>query len=270
MEEAKLQWTADARGHMWNPGPLPCDEHLYQMPKPSAKTVARWRPELVTEAELAGAAVDPESEPLWYSPGGCAKVGTDVFFGLYVYQGEGSRDLGGVGKFDTVKGTFEFKHRSELAALSVVAMVPDRDFFWLGTEIDGEGTAEPGIPLARYRWSDNSLTVLSEQTGAPCTLRMHALARSGNSLWVASDLGLAITELPALHWHYYVPSADGKSLVETSCEQVIQKAVRSLPNDRRSETDGACDLDGLTPRDQFISLLKRYRPDLSKFLPTKK
>jgi len=270
MKGEKLQWTTDGRGHRWDPDPRQCDEHLFTLPKPSAKTVARWRPELVTEAEVTGAAIDPDSEPLSYAPAGCVKVGTDVFFGLYVYHGEGSRFLGGIGRYDTVKGTFEFKHRGELAALSVMAMVPDRDFYWIGTESDGEGTAEPGIPLSRYRWSDNSLTILSEQTGAPCALRLHGLARSGNSLWVASDLGLAITELPRLHWHYYVPSADGKSLVETTCEQVIQKAVRSLPDKFQSETDGACDLDGSTPRDQFVNLVRRYRPDLTKFLLLKK
>jgi hypothetical protein len=136
------------------------------------------------------------------------------------------------------------------------------DAFWIATEDFNEGTPGPALGLGRFDWNQDHLETFRGKADGPCGFWVNDLLLTPDELWVATELGISRYHFANRQWRQFVPIArDSRDLREATCREIYASVAASLPDDFVAEEDGACDLDGVTPRAILRSLIKQYRPN---------
>lgn len=241
-----------------------CRKLLPPLPEVERGMFEQYRPDL-----LAGN-YDDQQDPLSQDVRSCFVAGDYVYVGLEVYHGEFVRELGGLGRFDLKNKEWEIRRGHGFVENSITDLSVDGENVWLLLEYETEGTTRPAAGFLHYNWATDTVTVFPQASQkpepAPCQLRFNGLGRVGSELWVGGDLGLSKLDLRTGTWSHHISREVGEPMNAISCGDLLKELFSSLPAEQ-SPDDGACDLDGVSAREQFFSMLFEYRQSLFNLLP---
>jgi hypothetical protein len=196
------------------------------------------------------------------NPISCIDEGAWIYFGIHFYESEGVVGSGGIGRFNPSTKSVEIRRPKALRPFSVRKMVKREGALWLATEDFNEGTAGPALGLARFDWDKDHLQTFRGKAEGPCGFWVNDLLLTQDELWVATELGISRYHFANGQWKHFVPVARySQELREATCREIYVSVAASLPDDFDDKEDGACDLDGTTPRAILRSLIKQCRPD---------
>jgi hypothetical protein len=118
------------------------------------------------------------------------------------------------------------------------------------------------LGLVRFAWDQDHLETFRGKAQGPCGFWVNDLLLTPDELWVATELGISRYRFANGEWRHFVPIApDSQELREASCREIYASVAATLPDDFDEKEDGACDLDGVTPKKILGSLIKQYRPN---------
>lgn len=202
------------------------------------------------------------------TPASCKQAGSDWYFGLSFYCGEGETGVGGVGRFNTETKKLEVRRPKALRPLSVHELLLVDNVLWLVTAFFGEGPTYGGS-LARYDWEKARFETF-EGVNGPCGFDIKDVLVHERELWVATELGISRYALDRGTWKHFLPvDRTSQALRETSCLAVYQDLAQRLSNEP-DPSDEACDRSGDTPHGNLRALLEYYRPEDARAIPWKK
>ena len=113
--------------------------------------------------------------------------GNLLWFGLTFYDGEGSRGIGGFGKFDLSTNRFDLIYPPEFTDWSVAAMLVESEAIWFSLSRRPEGAGYSG-GLVRWERATGRLQHWPE------TPLITGIARAEQRLYMATDEGVAAFE----------------------------------------------------------------------------
>lgn len=202
------------------------------------------------------------------TPTSCKQAGSDFYFGLSFYGGEGATGVGGIGRFNTETKKLEVRRPKALRPLSVYELLAVDNALWLITAFFGEGGGYGGS-LARYDWETARFETFEGANG-PCGFDIKDVLVHERELWVATELGISRYALDRGTWKHFRPvDRTSQALRETSCLAIYQDLAQRLSNEA-DPSDAACDRSGDTPHGNLRALLEHYRPEDARAIPWKK
>src|SRR5688500_3721425 len=106
---------------------------------------------------------------------------------------------------------------------TVQVQLNDGDSAWLGVSEQTPEGARP-LGLVRRDLKRNATHAFRGTDAGPCGFDVHDLMLRGDTLWVATDLGVSRLRLSREdwdEWSHYTRASDGSALEETACASVL-------------------------------------------------
>ena len=117
----------------------------------------------------------------------------------------------------------------QFRGLAVDVQLSDGDSTWLGvSEPAAEGSRKLG--LVRHDWQRDVTHSFRGADAGPCGFDVHDLMLRGDTLWVATDLGVSRLRLSREDWDewaHYTRASDGSALEETACASVLSTVAEA-------------------------------------------
>jgi len=164
----------------------------------------------------------------------CTEKEGVAWFGLGFYSGEGTTGIGGIGRYERSTGKLEVRRPVPIRNASATSIAVFGDVVWMGTTGFHECMGlPPKVGLVAYKWSGEG--GLSTYRGGRqiCGFVVHDLQPVGDSLWVATDMGLTRVDKPGSdipEFKNFVPDpASATGVREVNCRELYRELLMSLP-----------------------------------------
>jgi hypothetical protein len=112
---------------------------------------------------------------------------------------------------------------------TVDVQVDDGTTLWLGAS-ERRGCGLRPLGLIRYDWSRDTAHVFRGTDAGPCGFLVQALLLRGDTLWVATDLGVSRLRVASEDWDewtHYALTTDGEALEETACGSLLAQVAEA-------------------------------------------
>jgi len=232
-----LQGHILQRGWALDP-PVRCvhdsDPGCYRDDKRCAERIPKilLSPDDLTELRPQHAFDGLSQESIDQSVGGCVESGSNLWFGIRFYSGEGITGVGGFGRVYGDSGSVEIRRPIEVRDHSVNRVAFDGETLYVATVGHFECLGDPpAAGLLAYRWKDEQIAQVPT-----CGKRVHDLQLVGTALWVATDMGLSIGTLEPDResgsvrrlWKHYEPRPElAEVMLEATCDEIYARVLEA-------------------------------------------
>jgi hypothetical protein len=190
----------------------------------------------------------------------CVESGGYVYFGIGFYWGEGTRGVGGIGRWDKKTGKVDVRRPQQLQETGVTHLAHDGKYLWIGTGNQHECMGMvPTEGLLRYDWDKDHLDRADPSGQGLCGFMVRGLLVRDHTLVVATDMGLSLgsgvgLENP-IRWRHLVPDLQAPGFMrETTCDALYNHLLRTVSR----QDDGM----GWSSFSQLSDTLKMRNPKL--------